>query len=181
VSSSYIKYDPKKFALLRTTAVASTLDEFLVGASKLNAPNTVRTPIEAATFSVTSGYTPDATGLPNIKPVVPPGTLLVDAETAAISLSFWDEPGELLYPGDRIEAMYQGAAVFRGVVDSTSLTYVADPAAYKHGASRRVDFSATAAGLYAVMMTRTVKWSKLPAETPIKRIRRWVTVNNWTD
>jgi hypothetical protein len=177
--STYVKYDPKKFALFRTTAVSSSLDEFLLGESVLGQANTTRTLIEAATFSVTNSYTPDTSGLPDAKPPVLPGTLLVEAETASIALSFWDEPGELLYPGDRVEALYNGQAVFRGVIDSTSLTYATDSNAHKYGATRRVDFSATAAGLYAVMMGRTIIWTKLPAETAIKRIRRWVTVNNF--
>jgi hypothetical protein len=179
--SVYEKYDPTKFALLRTTAVSSTLDEFLLGESVLGQANTTRTAIEAATVSITNAYAPDPTGLPDAKPVVKPGILLPEAETATISLSFWDDPGELLYPGDRIEVMYDGAAVFRGVVDSTQLSYATDPEAIKHGATRRVDFSATAAGLYAVMMTRTITWKLLPAETAIKRIRRWITVNGWVD
>ena len=168
--SAYVKYDPALFKLRRWTKTASTLDEFLVGVSVLSAGPSAWTAIEAATVSINYSYTPDANG-----------TLIVEADTANISLSFWDEPGPLLYPGDRIDALYGTEVLFWGTVDSTQLSYATDPEAARHGASQRVDFSATAAGQYAVMMGRTVKWAKLPRdEAAIVRIRRWVTVNGWS-
>lgn len=166
--SAYVKYDPKLFELRRITSVPSTLDEFLIGESVLASTTSAYILIPAATVSFSSGYTPDENG-----------TLIIDAETVTVSLSFWDEPGTLLYPGNRIEIRYAGKVLCTAVVDSTSLTYAADPDAARHGATRRVDFTATAAGTYAVLMGRTVKWTKLPKESAIKRIRRWVTVTGW--
>lgn len=167
--SERVEYDPKKFELRRYTAAPSTLDEFLIGESVLG--STAKrgyTVIPAATVTFSSGYTPDENG-----------TLIIDAETVTISLSFWDEPGTVLYPGNRIALVYAGKVLCSAIVDSTTVTYAVDPEARKHGATRRCDFSATAAGQYAVMMGREVTWKKLPKESAIKRIRRWVTVSGW--
>jgi hypothetical protein len=179
MATARIPYNPALFRLRRWTSTSSSLDEFLVGVSLLGSTGSGATDIEAATVTLTSGYTPDTVGQPEATPPIPPGTLLVEAETATIGLSFWDQPGELLYPADRIAAYYAGELIFRGTITSTSLSYVTDPAATAHGATRRVDFSATAAGLYAVQMNRTVTWTRLPLETAIQRIRRWVTVTGW--
>lgn len=166
--SAYVAYDPSRLVLRRLLTQSAGLDGFIVGVSTLGATETTWEVIEAATVSITAGYTPDDNG-----------TLIVDAETATISLSYWDTPGPLLYPGDRIEVRYVGENVFAGTVDTAVLTYSTDPEAVRHGAYRRVDFTATAAGVYAVIMGRTVTWKALPAEKAITRIRRWITVNGF--
>jgi hypothetical protein len=165
-----VDYDHSLVTLRRYTSISSSLDEFLVGVSLLDNNPSTWTAITAATVSITNGYTPDDKG-----------TLIVDAETASVALSFWDEPGEILYPSDRIQVRYGAKTLFYGVVDTTSLTYVTDPTAAAHGATRRVDFSATATGLYSVMMSRIVSWKKLSSdETHIQRIRHWVRVDGWS-
>lgn len=148
--SAHIAYDPTRLLVRRLL------------------PNGTWTVIDAATISITSGYTPDDNG-----------TLIIDAETATISLSFWDTPGPLLYPGDRIEARYAGENIFAGWIDTAQLAYSVDPEAVRHGAYRRVDFTATAAGMYATILGRTVTWVNLPKEKAIVRIRRWLTVDNF--
>jgi hypothetical protein len=180
--TAVVDYDPSQFVLRRAVSLTSKLSGFVVGKSKLGTHAAVWESIPAATVTLNQSYAPDTTQYPTPPPNGPPviyPTLLVEQETASIAVSYWDTPGPLLYPGDRVEALYAGELLFRGTVDSTSLTYVVDPNAGKYGATRRVDFSATAAGTYAVMMGRTVKWNNLPVETAIKRIRRWVTVNNF--
>jgi hypothetical protein len=164
----YHDYDPTRLVLRRAVVVTSKLNGFIIGKSKLGTPATVWANIPAATVSINQSYTPDENG-----------TLIIEQETASISLSYWDNPGPLLYAGDRIELWYAGELLFYGTIDSTALLYAIDSSADQYGATRRVDFSATAAGTYAVMMGRTIKWKNLPKETAIKRMRRWVTVNKF--
>lgn len=168
--SAAVAYDPKLLQVRRWTAAPSTLDEFLIGNSVLGSTGSSYTIVPAATVTFTSGYTPDEHG-----------TLIIDAETVAISLSFWDEvpASAAIYPGNRCEILYAGKRIVMTTIDSVSITYSADPEAAKHGATRRVDFTASGAGTYAVMMGRTVSWVSLPKETAIHRIRRWVTVNGF--
>ena len=167
--SSKVPYDPSLLSVRRMTSVSSSLDEFLIGVSLLGAGPSTYDDFEAATVSITNGYSPNDGG-----------TLIVDAETASVSLSFWDTPGTILYPKDRIIIRYNGETMFYGDVDSTSLTYTVDPAAARYGATKRVDFTATATSYYAVMMSRVITWKKLPStETHIQRIRRWVTVHGF--
>lgn len=169
--SEAIRYNPKHFQLRLLAAAPSSLDEFLIGESILGSEASASgyTVVPSATVTFSSGYTPDEND-----------TLIVDSETVTVGLSFWDELGSpVLYPGNRIEVVYDGESICTAIVDSTSVTYAADPAAARHGATRRVDFSATAAGKYVVMMGRKVSWDKLPKESAIKRIRRWVTVSGW--
>lgn len=176
-------YDPTQLVLRRAATVSANLAEgFTVGKSKLGVPATVWATIPAATVTLNQSYTPDTTFYPTPPPKGPlvcAHTLLVEQETASIALSFWDTPGSLLYVGDRIQLLYAGELLFLGTVDSTALAYTIDPDASRHGATRRVDFSATAAGTYAVMMGRTITWTNLPKETALARISRWVTVHNW--
>lgn len=183
--SSHVQYDPKLFVLRRAQTTASTLDEFLTGAP-IYQSSSVWTVIESATVSLSASYTPNSgQGAISTGPLAADAvsaktpTLLIEAETATVSLSFWDEPGTILYPGDRIEARYSGERLFYGIVTTTSVDYATDSDARRHGAHRRVDFTATAAGVYAVMMGRIITWTNLPAEKAITRIRRWVTVNGW--
>ena len=176
-------YDPALFVLRRAVVLSAKVGAFVVGKSKLGTAATVWQTIPAATVTINQSYVPDTTTYPTPPPKGPPvcfRTLLIEQETATISLSYWDNPGPLLYAGDRIDVRYAGELLFYGTVDSASLTYVTDPNAVRYGATRRVDFTATAAGTYAVMMGRVVKWKNLPPETAIKRIRRWVTVNGWS-
>jgi hypothetical protein len=178
----YHDYNPDLLVLRRATSVTSRLGAFTLGKSKFATPATVWVNIPAATVTINQSYAPDTTTYPTPPPKGPQRcfhTLLIEQETASIALSYWDNPGPLLYAGDIIEVRYAGELLFKGTVDSTALTYVIDPEASRHGATRRVDFSATAAGTYAVMMGRIVKWKNLPQETAIRRIRRWVTVKGW--
>lgn len=162
-------YHPGLFLVERASSLSGRLGEFILGASLLgSAGDGEWTPVPAATFSYANGYT-----------VNEDGTLIVDSESASIALSFRDTPGEILYPLDRIRVSYAGKVLFEGTVDSTSLKYQTDPGAADHGASRRVDFSATILGSYAVALSKTISYAGLPAEPAIDRIRRWVTVSNW--
>lgn len=181
-SPYFHNYDPTRLVLRRAVVMTSKLNSFVLGKSKLGAHATVWQNIPAATVTINQSYTPDTATYPTPPPKGPQvcfHTLLIEQETASIALSYWDNPGPLLYAGDRIEVLYAGELLFYGTVDSTSLAYVVDPAAAAHGATRRVDFSATVAGTYAVMMGRMVSWKNLPAESAIKRIRRWVKVNGF--
>jgi hypothetical protein len=166
--SAFVAYDPALLSVRRITEQSAQLRVFMVGRSRLGAIQTTSVPIPLATVSITSGYSPNENG-----------TLLVDPETATVSLSFWDQPGVLLYPGDRLDVRYANKLIFSGTVDSTTLTYSTDPEALPRGKYRRIDFTATAAGVYAVVMGRTVTWKALPKEKAIDRIRRWVTVRGY--
>lgn len=168
--SAFVEYDPALLQVRRITATSAQLGQFVIGKSRLGALETTSVLVPLATVSITSGYSPDDNG-----------TLLVDAETAVVSLSFWDQPGVLLYPADRLYVSYNNERIFAGTVDSTTLTYSTDPAALPRGKYRRIDFSATVAGVYAVQMGRTVTWKALPQEKAINRIRRWVTVNGYDE
>ena len=116
-----------------------------------------------SSFSYSADYNPDDNQ-----------TLIVGSETGALGLSFYDNDGEVLYPGDRIHAIYNDNPVFfEGVIDSTSIAVT-----YERG-RKRTDFSATLASFYAAMMSFVITHPELPAEPAITRIRRYVTVNNW--
>lgn len=169
--STAVKYNPNLFQVQRATAVPSVLGEYILGVSKLGSAAASATwqEVPAATFTYSSGYTRDQNG-----------TLIIDSETASVSMSFWGDPPEPpLYSLDQVRTVYNSKVIFKGTVDSTSLTYAADPAAADHGAVRRVDFTATLVGAYAVALGKTVSWRNLPAETAITRVRRWVTVDGW--
>ena len=169
--SDAVKYRPDKFVLRRLTPVSSVLDEFLTSDSDgpVDPGGSVWTVIPSATVSYSSGYTPNDKG-----------TLIIDSESVSVALSFWDEPGTILYPGDRIDILYLGKRICAAIVDTTTINYTIDAEAKRHGATRRVDFSATAVGVYATMMGLEVTWKNLPKEPAITRIRRWLTVLNWT-
>lgn len=167
--SDAVTYDPALFSLERAEATSSRLGEFILGESKLGSGTIgAWVPICFASFACTASYSPDDNG-----------TLLVEAETATVSLSQWDNLPDPLYPSDRVRATYDGHILFRGIVDTTKTEYVADIGAAAYGATRRVQFSATLLGRYATMLGKTVCWKGLPAEPAITRIRRWVTVNGW--
>lgn len=166
--STYQEYDPTLFALERAEIVSARLGEFVIGLSKLGAGSGAWVPVEAATFSYSSGYTPDEFG-----------TLIIDSETATVSMSYWDSLDDPLYPSDRVRASYGDKVLFLGTVDTTRIEYVVDPDARSHGATRKVLLSATLAGTYATALSKTVCWKSLPTEYAITRIRRWVTVTDW--
>lgn len=166
--SAYIDYNSDLLEVRRITTMSAYLSDFTVGVSTLAATATESVVVDGATVAITSTYSPDENG-----------TLIVDAETAIVSRSYWGTAGlsgEILYPGDRLEVFYDSELIFWGTVDTASLTYATDPEAARHGQVRRVDFTASAAGVYAVAMGRIVSWSKIPKETAITRIRRWCTV-----
>lgn len=164
------KYQPELFVLERAQVASAALGEFIIGVSKLGEPSaSAWVAVEAASFSMAAGYSVDDNG-----------TLIVEAETATVSLSYWDEMDSTpLYPSDRVRARYGDKVVFLGTVDSTDVTFAVDPAARAHGATRRVTFSATVAGTYAAALGKKVCWEGLPDEPAIDRIRRWVTVEGW--
>lgn len=169
MSSTPVAYDPALFLVERATTLSARLGEFLVGASPLGSSGTgTWLAVPLATFSFSSGYNPDEKG-----------TLIIDGDSASVALSFWDNPGDILYPLDRIRVSYDGKELFTGTVDSTSLKYEADPTAAIYGAHRRVDFTASILGSYAIALSKQVTFTALPAETAIHRIRRWITVGNW--
>jgi hypothetical protein len=117
------------------------------------------------------GYQPDANGV-----------LIYQSETATVNMSYWEKPGGAapLYPNDEVRARYGTDTFFEGRVSDTSWTYAVDAEAQKHGGYRRVDFTAQMVGKYEAMMGRVVCHVFIPTEPWIDRIRRFVTVNNWT-
>lgn len=110
------------------------------------------------------------------------GTLIYQSETASVSMSYWQQPATPvpLYPLDKVRARYGSKVVFLGTVDTTRWTASTDPDADKHGAAKRIDFSANLVGTYAALLSRTVCYlPQSPAPTAINFIRNWITVNNW--
>lgn len=166
-----VKYDFEKFSFERAQSLSSKVGEFLIGLSKLGAATaTAWVPIEVASFTMTASYGVDD------------GILIVDADTAAITMSYWTNTDALEYPlyaGDRVRASYDDEEIFLGTVDKVNVRYVAEPSASRHGAARLVSFQAEMLGTYAAMMGRQICPGILPAETAIQRVRRWVTVTGW--
>jgi hypothetical protein len=168
-----VKYDPDLFSFERAETLSSKLGSFLIGLSRLGAgTSTGWVPIQMASFTMTSSYS------------VEDKILIVDADTASVSMSYWAPSGTWddeypLYSGDRVRALYDGVQIFLGTVDSIAIGYEATPSAQRHGRQRLITFSATMLGTYASMMGRIICPGVLPAETAIVRIRRWLTVNNW--
>jgi hypothetical protein len=169
--SEHVAYDPALFTLERAEVVSAMLGELILGLSRLGEEASAWVPIEAATFTLSAGYSPDDHG-----------TLLPDSETASVSLSFWDGAGDSpLYPSDRVRASYAGQVLFLGTVDSLSVQYATSPEAARYGATRHVTIAANLVGTYAVALAKEVCFRELPAESAITRIRRWITVTNWED
>lgn len=169
--SEYIKYDPGQFVVERAQDISARLGEFTLGISKLGSTDTgAWVPVENASLSYDASYTPDDNG-----------TLIFDSESVTVSMSYWDDAADPLYPADRIRARYGAQVLFLGTVSGTTITYSVDPDAADHQAARRVDLSAAAVGTYASALGQQVCWSNLPAELAIDRIGRWVTVANFGD
>lgn len=168
-----VKYDPELFLFERAQAVSSRIGEFLIGLSRIGAATeTDWVPLEMASFSTTYNYG------------VQDGILIVDAETASVSMSYRTEADEWaekypLYSGDRVRASYDGKVVFLGTVDKIDVRYSADPSAKPYGKVRTITFAADMLGTHAAMMGRMICPGRLPAESAYNRIRRWVTVTGW--
>lgn len=171
-TNPYVKYDPTKFIVERAQFGSAHLNILHLGEARLGREVSLWVPLQTASFTYASSYQPDANN-----------TLIVDQETANCSLKFWGDPDDdaLLYCGDKIRASYDGTTIFIGIVESVSMSYAADPEARDHGAAYAVELSASIVGAYATAMNHTVTWTEIPEETFIERIRRWVTVDNWTD
>lgn len=160
--SAKVLYDPTLFVLQRK-----------VGASWVA--------LDYAAFHYSYSYSPDELG-----------TLLPDSEAANVALTRWDTPAyragdpleTTLDVGETVRARYNARPIGADsdglfIVDSVNLTYAVDPDAARHGARRRIDFTANMVGLYAALMVK-VPHTVLPAESPIKRIRRvGVTVSGY--
>lgn len=168
-----VKYDPELFVFERAQAVSSRIGEFLIGISRIGAATeTDWVPLGFASFSTTDNYG------------VQDGILIVDAETASVSMSYRTDADEWaekypLYSGDRVRATYDGKVVFLGTVDKISVRYSAEPGAQPYGKARTINFTADMLGTYAAMMGRIICPGILPAESAYNRIRRWVTVTGW--
>lgn len=168
-----VTYDPALFVFERAQSVSSRLGEFIIGISRLGGGATNDwVPLEVASFSTTDNYG------------VTDGVLIVDAETASVSMSYrtdattWAEKYPL-YSGDRVRASYDGKVIFLGTVDKIGVRYSADPGVQRYGKTRTIQFTADMLGSYAAMMSRIICPGALPAETAYNRIRRWITVTGW--
>lgn len=168
--SERVDYDPALLVVERAQQVSSALGQFILGTSRLGGPTeTVWVPVPFAAFSYAHTYDPDDNG-----------TLIFQGETGAVAMSFWHTPEQPpLYPGDRVRAAYDGTVLFLGTVDKTTIDYTVDPQAHRHGATHRVDFSATLVGTYATALAKVVCWRAIPKEPWIDTMRRFVTVDGW--
>lgn len=167
--SNAVKYDSTKLEIRRYTTVAAYLDEMVLDATELDRDADGYIPLEMASFSYSADYNPDDHG-----------TLIVGSETGAISISKWnseDDPD--LYVGDLVRVRYNGRLLFFGTVETLSKSYSTTAEAYTYGEVFRIDVTANLVGYYGIMMSDTVSWKKLPNETAIHRIRRWVKVSGW--
>lgn len=165
--STYAKYDPALFAVERATQVTAKLGEMLLGVATLGASTEAWLPVESASVTVSGGYEPDEHG-----------TLIVAAQTATVDISTWTDPGDPLVPADVIRVVYDSAELFRGTVESTSLTVEADPDG-RSAERRRYSFSATATDSNWIAMQRTVSWEGPLPESSVERARLFVTVDGW--
>lgn len=167
--SSAAKYDFTKLEIRRYTTLASVLDDMVLDVTELDRDADGYIPLEMASFSYSADYNPDDHG-----------TLIIGSETASVSISKWnsdDDPD--LYVGDLVRARYDGRLLFFGTVETLTKSYATTPEANIYGEVFRVDVTASLVGYYGIMMSDVVSWKKLPIETAINRIRRWVKVNGW--
>ena len=166
----YVKYDPSLFLVERAQQVGAALGKFVLGESKLGSTSSAWVPIPMASFTYNADYTPDENG-----------TLIYGTESGVVSYSWWESETtpEKLYPSDRLRVSYNGVIFFQAIVESTDIKYSADQDAYYHQKDRRVDFTANCAGYYAIMMSKEISWTKLPQESALNRVRRWVKVTGW--
>jgi hypothetical protein len=167
---SAVKYDPTLFLVERASVIAGRTGKARAGTSKLGAASSTWIVVPEASITLNASYTED----PDNK------TLIYESETATLTLSFWDELGDVARPSDHVRVSYASKLLLDATVDSVSVEETVDAEAARHGASVRIDYTATLTGYYASTMSRRVTWKVLPRETAIQRIRRWVTVDNWT-
>lgn len=123
-----------------------------------------------ATFSWTVDYDPDDHG-----------TLIFQRETGTVSISYWGTPSSVpLHSADRVRAKYSGQVIFLGIVERTTTEYVVDEEAKAHGATHRVNFSASCVGKYSAALERTVCYDPPAAGTTAHDfITQWIAVLNW--
>jgi hypothetical protein len=128
--------------------------------------------VQVANLTYSAAYDPD-----------PKGTLIIGSETVRFTISGWGT-AVLLAALDVIRVRYNGIAIGCGIftVDTATITKAVDPGAERYGGeTERIDCQCSAVGTYAAALDTIVTWaSALPAETAITRVRRWVTVDNWT-
>jgi hypothetical protein len=107
------------------------------------------------------------------------GVLIPGTDTMDITVSKWvSAPIDLLDQGSVVRLTYQQPGLdelYRGIVSTVSIGYVADPAAVRHGHRWRADYMISTVALAASRLTPTVTWSRLPAETVTARLGRWIT------
>lgn len=165
-----IDYNPDQFHIERATTLSASLGTMRLGETTLGASSSGWAAVEFSSFSMNSGYS-----------VNDDRVLIVEAESATLSISRWGPPWEPpVFPADLVRARYGNTVLFVGRVDQASHTTSVDPDAQAFGHNRRTDFTVTLVGQYAAALGRKVCWTYLPEEPSIDRIRRWVTVNGWT-
>jgi hypothetical protein len=118
-------------------------------------------------------------------------TFCYGSETLTLTWSRWDtQTLDIPFVLDTVRAMYDGELLMLGTVEQVSKLTDADPEAWRYGATRRIDLTATIGGLYADLLSKTVYWGTtagpdgvtrvyspaLPQESWQQRIKRWVTV-----
>jgi hypothetical protein len=129
--------------------------------------------VPAASVSYTSDYS-----LNDNRDGSPPShvpTLVIGSETATVSITRYANslPTDILYPADRVQAIYNDKIILDGDVETVTITDEADPAAKKYGVRRRFDISCAVGGFYAHLLSRTVTWSSLPGESWVARLSRF--------
>lgn len=124
--------------------------------------------VEAASVSYSASYDPDENR-----------TLIIGSESLQIALSQWGDVPAILNALDVVRVSYDSETLGTFTVDGTTVTVMPNLSS-SSGEELYTVYSCSAVGTYAAAMDTVVSWAEaLPAESPIDRIERWVTVDGW--
>jgi hypothetical protein len=179
--SEFIEYDMSKLSITRAQKVAATLGNFILGESLLGPTDLVsgQAPIEFVSFSYNASYQVNQYRV-----------LIIDTISGTLTVSYWGDPTdspELLRPSDILNIRYYDPDngmdwKWTAVVETISPVTYFDHAARAKGApgSVRTDLNVSLIDKNIASMRAQLCYGQLPPENSITRIRRWITVDEWS-
>ncbi len=155
--SEHIPYDPDQLEILR---------------SRPGLPGNIE--ISMASFTLNQSYSEDELG-----------TLIFESSTASLVMSYWDDiPADPPVKPDDTFTVHYGIdpnrqTLFRGMCRTARVEYASDPAAIKHGKTRRATLTAELIGTYDSLMAWVTDYS-LPVQGAYTRLLGMMDIVNET-